>query len=119
MCALQSKQIDVQKMRYSRLVLQRVLCEMKWSSKLKHFVNRSGRRDLHFVAADLHYVAIGRQLAQSFCHSSESVIGVKKTARRWIDQSDSAGHVCQHFLIEDHFALEPLPGFDLPSIKPA
>ena len=44
---------------------------------------------------------------------------MKEATRSWIDKSDSAGHVCQHFLVEDHFALQPLLGLHLALIKPA
>ena len=43
---------------------------------------------------------------------------MKKAARSWIDKSDSAGHVRQHFLVENNFTLQPLLGFHLALIKP-
>ena len=44
---------------------------------------------------------------------------MEKTAGSWIDESDSAGHVGQHFFVEDDFALQTLFGFQLPLVIPA
>ena len=41
------------------------------------------------------------------------MVGVEETAGSRIDESDAAGHVRKHFFVEDHFALQPLLGFQL------
>ena len=106
MSALQPEQIDIQKVRQSRLILQRVFSELKWAAKTKDSLNRSRRRNLHLLTINFHDVAAGWQVSESFRHARERIIGVKKTARGWIHKSDSAGHVCQHFFVKNNFALE-------------
>src|SRR5215470_7314971 len=44
------------------------------------------------------------------------MVGVEKTPRNRIDEGDTAGHVRKHFLVENHFALQPPPGFQLPLV---
>ena len=52
LCALQPEKINVQKMRHTGLVFQRVLSQLKRGSKGKHSVNRAQRRNLHIIGWD-------------------------------------------------------------------
>src|SRR5436190_23017846 len=106
-------------MRDARLVVQRLLNELKWRSKAKYPFNSSRRGNLYVIADNFGNIASGRQVSKAFRHPSERVIRMKKFARYWIDQSDPARHVRQHFLVEDHFTFESLLRFQLPLIKPA
>ena len=92
-------------MRDSRLIFQRVLGQLKRRSKGKHSLNRSGRRNVHVIAGDFRDVAAGWEVSKTVSHARKSIVGVEKTTRSWIDKSDSAGHVCQDFLVEDDFPL--------------
>ena len=116
--ALQPQQIYIQKMRYSRLVFQRVLSQLKWSSKRKHSFDRSRRRNLHVIGGNFRDVAAVRQVSKTFRHARKGVIGVEKAARSGIDKGDSAGHVRQYFLVENDFALQLLRGLHLALIEP-
>src|ERR1051326_8129746 len=92
---------------------------LKWRSKSKHSFNRAGRRNFDVVARNFRDVAARRQVSKAFCHAYKGVVGVKKTVRSWIDECDSAGHVCQHFFVEHNLTLQLLLGFHLPLIEPA
>src|ERR671923_2295281 len=100
-------------MRHTGLILQRVLNQLKWRSESKHSLNRSWRRNLHIVVRSFRDVATGRHVAKTFRHVRKGIVGVEKATGSWIDESDAAGHVRQHFLVEDHLALQPLLGFHL------
>ena len=68
LCALQPEQIDVEKMRHSCLIFQRVLDQLKRRSKVKHSLNCPWRRNFYIIAGDFGNVATGRQLSETFRH---------------------------------------------------
>src|SRR4029077_5776020 len=109
---------NIQKMRHSGFVFQRVLSQLKWRSEGKHSLNGSLRRNLHIVGRDFHDVAAGWQVSKTFRHARKSVVDVEKATRSWINKRDAAGHIRQHLLVEDHFAFQTLCGFYLALIKP-
>src|ERR1700730_8236526 len=106
-------------MRDSRLIFQRVLNQLKRRSKVKHSVNRSRRRNVHVIAGDLRDLAARGQVSKTFRHEGKGVVGMEKAARSRIDKSDSAGHIRQNFLVEDHFALQLLRRLDLALMEAA
>ena len=105
-------------MRDSSFIFQWVLTQLKRRSKSKHSLNGSWGGNVHFIAGDFRNVAAGREVSKTFRHARKGIVGVKKAARSGFDKGDSAGHVRQHFLVEDDFALQPLRPFHLALIEP-
>src|SRR5262249_40591945 len=81
--------------------------------------NRPGRCNLHLVVGSFRDVATGWHVTKTFRHLCKSIVGMEETARSRIDEGDTTGHVRQHFLVEDHFALQTLLSFQLPLVIPA
>src|SRR5262245_16144893 len=96
-----------------------MLNELKWRSKSKHPFNRPGWSDLHVVVGSLRNVATRWHVAKTFRHLGEGIIGVEETTRHRIDEGDPTRHIREHFLVEDHLALEALLGLHLPLVIPA
>src|SRR5438445_13828018 len=106
-------------MRPTRLILQCMFNKLKCRSKVTSPLNCPGRRNLHLLVGSFRDVATSWHIAKTLRHVSKGIVGMEKTAGSRIDESDSAGHVGQHFLVEDDFALQTLFGFHLPLVIPA
>jgi hypothetical protein len=105
---LQSEEVDVEEMRYARVIFQRVLDQLKRRSKVKDPFNCSWGGNFYIIAGDFGNVATRQQLSETFSHPGKCIVGMQKPAGNWIDQSDPARHVRQHFFVEDDLTLELL-----------
>src|SRR5438067_345637 len=106
-------------MGHTRLIFQGMFNQLKWRSKAKHLLNCPGRSNLHIIVRRFRDVLTSWHIAKTLRHVGKSIIGMEKTAGSWIDESDSAGHVGQHFFVEDDFTLQTLFGFQLSLVIPA
>jgi hypothetical protein len=82
---LQSKQVDVEEMRYTRLIFQRVFDQLKRRSKVKDPLNCPGRRNLYIITSDFGNVAVAGHLSEALSHPGKCIIGMQKPARNRID----------------------------------
>src|SRR5260370_5262908 len=91
--------------------------QLKWGAKRKHFFDRFRRSNLDIVVTGFGNVATGRHFTKALRHLHERLVRLEETTGGRIDKSDTAGHVCQDFFVEHHFALDAPGGFGFALIK--
>ena len=114
---LQTQEIDIHEVRGAVTILQRLFDQLKRRTEGKDFIDRLRRRDFHVGVGRVGEICLGREVAESFRHLSESFIRLQEAVCLGIDQRDAGGHIGEDFFVKNYFPLDALGRFALTAVS--